>query len=541
MNLYRKSWLMIVLLLLIGTACGQQSVEVTPTPAPVVQAESEVVAPPTPETAVAAQDSDPVPTSEPEPEPEPIPGPADLQAATVQIYAKLEERDQLQTQWTGSGTIVSPDGLILTNAHVASPLSPGLAALYNDSTFIFGDEPEALVVGIVESADLPPVETYFAEVVATDGALDLAVIRITSTLDGQPVDGASLNLPYVQLGDSDTLNLGDEIQIFGFPGAGGETITFTRGDVSGFEQETRIGTRAWIKTDTVFSPGNSGGLGANSSGQIVGVPSFVLEAQGGSINRLRSINYAVPLIEAAQNGEPYVSPFVSPGTGNETLELVTWAYDFDEETKCAIDPVKSFPSGALAVVAIFEYSGMSDGEQVAIVWFEGDEFVGDQILTWEFGESGDCFAVYLHNFGDEMADGAYGVEIYTGDDVRFTSSAEVTVGGTTAVSSSGSGGQINISGQITDADSGKPIEGAVIILLNPGTDLDAWLDDPQDADIYTFAETNGKGQYTLPQPLERNVEYPGVAWKEGYRTNEGFLLFDDSYDDNVVLDLTLNK
>ena len=541
----QTKWLskVIVLLLmaLLTVACGGEE-EVIPTVAPTAALPTAVPpteAPPTPEPEADA---------EPEPTAEPTVGPVQLQAATVQIYAKFEERGELRTSWTGSGTIISADGLILTNAHVAAPLAPGLAALYNDSSFIFGDEPEALVVGLVEDVDLPPVETYVAEVVAADGVLDLAVIRITETVDGTAVDPTSLNLPFVKLGDSDLLNLGDEIQIYGFPGAGGETITFTRGDVSGFEVEDQVGTRAWIKTDTVFSPGNSGGLGANVSGEIVGVPSFVLEAQGGSINRLRSINYALPMIEAAEAGNSYKSPYVELGSGNQSFEFVTWAEDFDEESNCAIEPVSSYASDTPAAISIFSYSGMSNGEQFITVWYEGDEFLFSDIVTWEFGESGECVAFYIHNFGDPLDEGEYFVELYAGGEVEFVGGADVVVGGATAVANNGSSSSsdktdtegVAVTGEILDADSGQAIEGAVIIVLHPGTDLDAWFDDPVDDAIYTMAETNGKGVFKLPLPLERGVEYPGVAWKEGYIPNEGFLFLDESDSDpfEIILELS---
>lgn len=537
----RFSFVVILLLMaLLMAACGgEEEVIPTPTVAPPTEVPPTAVPPTnTPEPVAEEEESDMVESTA-----VPVNTVELLQSASVQIFAKFEERGQLRTQWTGSGTVISADGLILTNAHVAAPLAPGLAALYNDPQFIFGDAPDALIVGIIDTADFPPIESYQAEVVAADGVLDLAVIRIVADVDGTPIDAATLDLPFVPLGDSDSLNLGDEIQVFGFPGVGGDTLTFTRGDVSGFEIEDRVGTRAWIKTDTTFSPGNSGGLGANVAGEIVGVPSFVFEAQGGSINRLRSINYAIPLIEAAQTGEEYVSPYVVMGSGNQQLEFITWAEDFDEASNCAIGPVKSYAADAPAAVAIFSYSDMSDGEQFIIAWFQGDELLVSQIITWEFGKSGDCVAFYIHNFGDPLGEGVYAVELYAGSDVEFVADAVVAVGGPPVATdnSSSEGGKaaegVTVTGTIVDADSGKPIPDAVIIVLQPGTDLDAWIEDPTDAEVFAMAETNGKGVFELPATLERNVEYPGVAWKEGYFRNEGFLLFDD--EDPALVDLVL--
>ena len=471
-----------------------------------------------------------------------------LQAATVQIFAKQVINGRLQTIWTGSGTIVSPDGVILTNAHVAAPTSPGLATLYNDPELLFGEEPDQLVVAISQSADRPPAEAYIAELAAADGALDLAVIKITADLEGNELDPVSLGLPFVEVGDSDTIGLGDEIRILGYPGAGGETITFTRGNVAGFESQTRVGDRAWIKTDATISPGNSGGLGVNAAGQIIGVPSFGQEAIGGAINRMRAINYAAPLLAAAAANDRYESPFVVLGTGQETFNHVTWADDFSDADQCAVGPRQSYPSNTTLAVAIFDYSGLADGEQVLIAWWLDDELLSSVVLDWNEGESGSCTAFYFHNYGDPIANGNYVVEIYAGGELTFVGSAETAVGvassgntGSSDNSGNNAGGGVQIEGEILDADSGKPLNGAVIFVLQPGTDLDAWLDDPVETAVYTYAETNQKGQFTLPLALQRDVEYPGVAGLTGYRNNEGFLEFTAEDADSIFLTLELSK
>jgi S1-C subfamily serine protease len=273
-----------------------------------------------------------------------------LQQATVLILAQQVMNGRPQTIWTGSGTILTPDGIILTNAHVAAPTAPGLATLYNDPEMLFSDELDQIVISMVERADQLPEERYIAELRAADGPLDLAVLEIVSDMDGNPV--GKLDLPYVEIGDSDDIRLGDEVRVLGYPGAGGSTITFTRGNVSGFESQDFVGDRAWIKTDSTISPGNSGGLGVNEAGQIVGVPSFVQEAMGGAINRMRSINYALPMLEAVADGRDYSSPYVVDGGGNESFELVTWADDFfpihsaPSATASATPPTapRSFPS-----------------------------------------------------------------------------------------------------------------------------------------------------------------------------------------------------
>jgi V8-like Glu-specific endopeptidase len=240
--------------------------------------------------------------------------------AVVQIIALYLEDGQLVPGWTGSGTVITPDGLILTNAHVVLP-----DRYYNV---------DALAVAFTIQEDQEPVAMYFAEVLQADAQLDIAVIGITTDLDENPVDYANLNLPYVPLGDADDLRLGDAVTILGYPGIGGETITLTRGEVSGFTSEEGRGDRAFIKTSATIAGGNSGGLAADVNGYLIGIPTqlgyggddqFVdcrvladtnrdgvvdendnCVPTGGFINALRPINLALPLIEAAQEGIVHV-------------------------------------------------------------------------------------------------------------------------------------------------------------------------------------------------------------------------------------------
>ncbi len=246
--------------------------------------------------------------------------------AVVQIIAMVDVDGNLEEGWSGSGTILTPDGLILTNAHVA----------LSDKYY----HVEGLKIAMTTSQDKPPEPRYYAEVLQADADLDIAVLRITTDLDGNPVDTASLHLPYVPLGNSDELNLGDPITILGYPGIGGETITLTRGEVSGFTAESGRGNRAFIKTSATIAGGNSGGLAANARGYLIGVPTQLgyggddqyvdcriladtnrdgiidenddCVPTGGFINALRPVNLARPLIEAAMRGETNIVGGESP-------------------------------------------------------------------------------------------------------------------------------------------------------------------------------------------------------------------------------------
>ncbi|NPA93079.1 MAG: trypsin-like serine protease [Chloroflexi bacterium] len=334
-----------------GLAIIGMTVEDTPTPTAVsptqVPATATPSSTPTPEPTAASPISNVSQPSQP-----PV-GPGELYRAVVQIVAEAKYRGSLMPVWAGSGTIIDPRGYILTNAHVVTsgPADPPV---------------EALKILVTEREDSPPVPRYYAEVVVADQKLDLAVIRITTDLHGNPVDPATLNLPYAQLGDSDSLHLGAPIIILGYPGIGGDTITLTTGVVSGFTEEPGYGPRAFIKTSATISGGNSGGMVADSQGRLVAVPTMlgagteegeVVDCRplvdtngdgqvdeddtcvpvGGFINALRPINLAKPLIAQALKDLPTLSEgtddltdIPTPTIGESTIILHD---DFSDSTQ----------------------------------------------------------------------------------------------------------------------------------------------------------------------------------------------------------------
>ena len=274
------------------------------------------------------------------PEDDPLPPMGDVipYQSVVQIIALVESGGRMVEAWSGSGTIISEDGLILTNEHVVL-----------DPFVVVSD----LLVAVTIQQDQAPVPLFYADVLQADYYLDLAVIKIRSDLQGNPVDLQALGIEPVTIGSSDDLQLGDPMVIIGYPGIGGQTITLTRGEVSGFTAEAPYGNRAFIKTSATIAGGNSGGLAATPQGVLVGVPTqlgsgdleagivdcrFLVDTNrdgvidendhciplGGFINAIRPISLALPLIEAAKAGQvaivgPYVHEYEEVEMGGALL------------------------------------------------------------------------------------------------------------------------------------------------------------------------------------------------------------------------------
>lgn len=258
--------------------------------------------------------------------------------ATVQlsivVRGTVDDRQQVIWYAVGSGTIISPDGLILTNNHLIAPagVSDKLAELEQQlaaegKSAHLEVEPDRFMVAISDGRHLPEPR-FLAWVAATDPELDLAVLRVDADRDGASLDGVALTLPAAPLGDSDAVNLGDPVHVFGFPAIGSGSLTYTAGVVSGFLFEEGIDGTAWINSDAVTSGGNSGGAALNAAGALIGIPTSgsALDCRvgdtnrdgiigpedvgclptGGSLTQLRPINLALPLlgrVNAAVAGE----------------------------------------------------------------------------------------------------------------------------------------------------------------------------------------------------------------------------------------------
>lgn len=178
------------------------------------------------------------------------------------------------TNWfSGSGTIIDPKGIILTNRHVVE------GALKN-----------ICIIGFLESINQEPNfgtkdNPNLAEVkyITTDKSMDSAILYLENK--------NNQSFPYVNIwnSNSSSLKFGDKIEVVGYPGIGGSTITYTSGDFSGFGSLSD-GTQNYIKTTAMLEHGNSGGSAYNQRGEFVGIPSMVVTGSLNSISYVLSVD-----------------------------------------------------------------------------------------------------------------------------------------------------------------------------------------------------------------------------------------------------------
>lgn len=221
------------------------------------------------------------------PEPAPVAPEALLDRnllATVQV---LTPEDGVRDRWsTGSGSVITRAGHVLTNFHVLG--DPDTGILFNRAGAVFI---------AVSSPDVhsEPEMAYRAEIEEIDRINDLALLRIVAQHDESPLP-AGFDMVSMPLGDSETVRIGDELTILGYPGLGGQSITLTRGSVSGF-----IPAENFIKTDAEINPGNSGGAAINKAGELVGIPTAgaVDDEFPGKLGLVRPINQARGMIDRA--------------------------------------------------------------------------------------------------------------------------------------------------------------------------------------------------------------------------------------------------
>jgi S1-C subfamily serine protease len=188
-----------------------------------------------------------------------------------QLLGELFERPRYRRGYAvtslGSGVIVSPDGWVLTNAHVV-------------------ERGARFRVGLLDGREL------LAKVVGTDPSSDLAVLKLD----------AKERLPFATMGRSDDLLIGETVIAIGNPF--GLSHTVTTGVVSAVRRNFKAGDRTlfdFVQTDASINPGNSGGALLDIEGRLVGVNTAILG------DRSAGIGFAIPIDRARRIAEDLVA------------------------------------------------------------------------------------------------------------------------------------------------------------------------------------------------------------------------------------------
>lgn len=368
-----------------------------------------------------------------------------LQRATVFIVQARNTGNNLFITCVGSGTIVKREGLILTNAHntLTSPACPG----------------DTLVVGISNSLNEPPILRYRAEIAQASEGLDLALLRITQYLDGRLIEPGTLALPFVELADSDTIQLDETITVIGYPGIGDDPIDTRRGTVIGFVAEPSGGEKSWMKTSAVIPGTMTGGGAFNQEGQLIAIPTTAPVAAvgaldttcqplqdtngdnainnnddcipvGGFINALRPSNFARPLLRAASLNlslDLLNVPTATVGiSGAPTFKRLFFSPSVNE-AGMPTSVVRSLPAGSNSLYLFFDYENMTP-ETVYELRVTTDGIPNPTFslapVRWSGGERG---VWYLGSSGQPWPNGVYEFTLFANGIAAPT--ARLVIGG----------------------------------------------------------------------------------------------------------------
>jgi Do/DeqQ family serine protease len=208
----------------------------------------------------------------------------------------------------GSGVIVDPSGLVVTNYHVIADASE-------------------IKVALADKRELD------ADIVLKDERGDLAVLRIK---------GTSEKFPTLEFANSDELQVGDVVLAVGDPFGVGQTVT--HGIVSAVAR-TQVGNsdyQFFIQTDAAINPGNSGGALVDVNGRLVGINSEIYSRSGGS----EGIGFAIP----ANMVRVVVS---SAESGSKTVKRAWFGAKLQEVTPEIADSIGlKHPGGALVASVV---------------------------------------------------------------------------------------------------------------------------------------------------------------------------------------------
>ncbi len=217
-------------------------------------------------------------------------GPAFNNPFLEQFGRQFGKSERVQNS-LGSGVIVAPNGIVVTNNHVVQ-----------------GDADTEIKVALADARE------FEAKVLLKDERTDLAILQIKNS---------GIEFPYLTFADADLLEVGDLVLAIGNPFGVGQTIT--SGIISA-PARTRAGIsdyQFFVQTDAAINPGNSGGALVDMQGRLVGINTAIFSKSGGS----QGIGFAIPanmvrlVVDSALQGGTVHRPWLGAKLTEVTPEI----------------------------------------------------------------------------------------------------------------------------------------------------------------------------------------------------------------------------
>lgn len=199
-------------------------------------------------------------------------------------------RERMQSS-LGSGVIISPDGVIVTNTHV-----------------IKGGENTEIRVALADKRE------FDARIIAQDTKTDIAVLKI---------ENGEEDFPYLNFANSDQIEVGDVVLAIGNPFGVGQTVTSGIISALARTEVARSDQQVFIQTDAAINPGNSGGALVDMAGRLVGINTMIFSKTGGSVG----IGFAIPsnlvrlYVDSALEGRKIERPWLGARLDTVTREM----------------------------------------------------------------------------------------------------------------------------------------------------------------------------------------------------------------------------
>ena len=202
--------------------------------------------------------------------------------------------------------------------------------------------------------------------------------------------------------------------------------------------------------------------------------------------------------------------------------------------------VPSYASGSSDITPLFQFNCIPDNTTIVTVFSLNGQTVFSDKEAVPARTTGAMYAYDLEtNDGSPLADGQWGVQ-YFANQTPLTD-------GTVTVGKAGNGdpsqtSKVTLQGVIQDKDSQSPIQGATVLIMNPGTKVQDYLNNgAQRTDVFTAGQSDSQGNFTLHDKLDRHQTYSMLITVEGYKPlgNDTFQINDEP--DPVSITVGMSK